>query len=67
TILIFEGIPGKSGKVDKPLKKEEGMNKILKILEITYRKDQETGRARINKPNSQKDLKQKKDNIYYEL
>lgn len=67
TILIFEGIPGKLGKVDKPLKKEEGMNKILKILDITYRKDQETGRARINKPNSQKDLQQKKDNIYYEL
>ena len=67
TILIFEGIPGKSGKVDIPLKKEEGMNKILKILEITYRKDQETGRARINKPNSQKDIQQKKDNIYYEL
>ncbi|MBI2499063.1 ribosome biogenesis/translation initiation ATPase RLI [Candidatus Woesearchaeota archaeon] len=67
SILIFEGIPGKSGKVDKPLKKEEGMNKILKILDITYRKDQETGRARINKPNSQKDIQQKKDNVYYEL
>ncbi len=67
SILIFEGIPSKLGKVDKPLKKEEGMNKILKILEITYRKDQITGRARINKPNSQKDIQQKKQNIYYEL
>ena len=67
SILIFEGIPGKSGKVQQPFKKEEGMNKILKILDITYRKDQETGRARINKPNSQKDTQQKKDNIYYEL
>jgi len=41
------------------------MNKILKILDITYRKDKETNRPRINKPGSQLDREQRKKGEYY--
>lgn len=64
-MLVFEGIPGKEGTVIGPCEKEEGMNLILKALEITYRKDKDTNRARINKPNSQLDKEQRSKGRYY--
>ncbi|MBI2671773.1 ribosome biogenesis/translation initiation ATPase RLI [Candidatus Woesearchaeota archaeon] len=65
SMLVFEGTPGKEGKVFGPFKKKEGMNRILKNLGITYRKDPETNRARINKEGSQLDMIQKKSGEYY--
>ena len=41
------------------------MNEVLKMLDITYRMDKETGRPRINKLGSQLDNEQKKKNKYY--
>ena len=35
------------------------------MLEITYRKDKDTNRARINKPNSQLDKEQRSTGNYY--
>ncbi len=64
-MLVFEGEPGKEGTVIGPCEKEEGMNLILKALEITYRKDKDTNRARINKPNSQLDKEQRSKGQYY--
>ncbi len=64
-MLVFEGTPGKEGTVIGPCEKEEGMNLILKALEITYRKDKDTNRARINKPNSQLDKEQRSKGRYY--
>ncbi|MBT4731007.1 ribosome biogenesis/translation initiation ATPase RLI [Candidatus Woesearchaeota archaeon] len=64
-MLVFEGIPGKEGSVYGPCPKEEGMNRVLKMLEITYRKDKDTNRARINKPNSQLDKEQRSTGNYY--
>jgi len=64
-MLIFEGVPGKQGSVVGPLEKKEGMNRILKILDITYRKDPTTNRPRINKPNSQLDKQQREKGEYY--
>ena len=65
SMLVFEGTPGKSGRVNSVLNKKDGMNKILKILDITYRKDKETNRPRINKPGSQLDREQRKKGEYY--
>ncbi len=65
SLLVFEGISGKKGEVFGPFDKNEGMNRILKNLNITYRKDNETNRARINKEGSQLDQNQKKSGQYY--
>lgn len=65
SMLVFEGTPAKSGKVNEPCSKREGMNKVLKSLNITYRKDRETNRPRINKPGSQLDKSQKSKGEYY--
>ncbi|MBS3159434.1 ribosome biogenesis/translation initiation ATPase RLI [Candidatus Woesearchaeota archaeon] len=64
-LILFTGEPGKNGKIEGPLNKTEGMNKILKILDITYRKDKETKRPRINKPESQLDKEQRAKNKFY--
>ncbi|MBU2589895.1 MAG: ribosome biogenesis/translation initiation ATPase RLI [Nanoarchaeota archaeon] len=66
SMLVFEGIPGKQGSVYGPVTKKEGMNKVLEMLDITYRQDKESKRPRINKPGSQLDQQQRrKGNFYY--
>ena len=65
SIIVFEGTPGREGKASGIHKKEDGMNKVLKILDITYRLDQRTLRPRINKPGSQLDSVQRKQGKYY--
>ncbi len=64
-IQVFEGIPGKEGKAGKPLDMRDGMNRFLKNLEVTFRRDPDTGRPRINKPGSRKDREQKSSGEYY--
>tara|TARA_Y100000310_G_scaffold334233_1_gene413566 strand:- start:98889 stop:100664 length:1776 start_codon:yes stop_codon:yes gene_type:complete len=64
-MLVFEGESGKRGEVYGPCSKEEGMNRVLKMLDITYRKDKDSKIARINKPHSQLDKEQKGKGKYY--
>jgi len=64
-VMVFEGVPGKSGHGLKPCGLEEGMNRLLKSLGVTYRRDPQTGRPRANKPGSQKDVEQKQSGRYY--
>ena len=64
-IMVFEGTPGIKGFASKPLNKKEGMNKFLKMIDITYRKDPQTKRPRINKKGSVKDNEQKSTGNYY--
>ncbi len=64
-MLIFDGIPGSKGHVFGPCGRQEGMDRILKSLEVTYRKDKDSNRARINKPGSQLDKEQKSKGRYY--
>jgi ATP-binding cassette subfamily E protein 1 len=64
-VMVFEGIPGKKAHGLKPCALEEGMNKLLKSLGVTYRRDPHTGRPRANKPGSQKDNEQKDSGRYY--
>lgn len=64
-LLVFEGEPAVKGSVHKPLTMEEGMNKLLKKLEISVRRDFESHRPRINKSGSVKDREQKAVGNYY--
>ena len=67
SMLVFEGISGKEGHVFGPVSKREGMNRVLKNLNITYRRDKQSGRPRINKPGSQLDQEQRHKGEYYYL
>jgi len=64
-LLVFEGEPSVKGFAHKPLSMEEGMNKLLKELSITIRREEQTGRPRINKEGSVKDRTQKSEGKYY--
>ena len=64
-LIVFEGIPAVKGIAQGPFSMEQGMNKFLKGLDMTFRRDPESHRPRANKLNSQMDQKQKKENKFY--
>ncbi len=64
-LLVFEGIPGKFGIANPPKNMREGMNTFLANLGITFRRDEETKRPRINKIGSRLDREQKMKGEYY--
>jgi ATP-binding cassette subfamily E protein 1 len=65
-LLVFEGIPARKGRTEGPYNMEKGMNTFLKGLDITFRRDDESNRPRINKQDSQKDKEQKSSGqLYY--
>ena len=66
SLMIFSGIPGEKGFVGSPIKKDLGMNKFLENLSITYRRDENTGRPRINKLGGRLDRAQKNSGDYYQ-
>ncbi len=55
SLVIFEGTPGKEGHATSPKSKAEGMNRFLKSLDITYRRDETSLRPRVNKTDSRLD------------
>ncbi len=67
SLMVFEGQPGVSGQGSGPYSMREGMNKFLKYVGITFRRDENTKRPRINKPNSYNDREQKIKGEYYYL
>ena len=66
SMVIFDGIPGVEGHASSPLSKVEAMNRFLRSLDITFRRDERSLRPRVNKNASRLD-KQQKDagNFYY--
>ncbi|MBN1792567.1 ribosome biogenesis/translation initiation ATPase RLI [Candidatus Woesearchaeota archaeon] len=65
-LMVFDGKPAVCGKVEGPFFMEQGMNSFLKNIALTFRRDEETQRPRINKPGSQLDTEQKsKGRLYY--
>jgi ATP-binding cassette subfamily E protein 1 len=65
-IIVFTGEPGKNGTATGPYTMEEGMNTFLRELNITVRREKETQRPRINKPDSRLDREQKEaGKLYY--
>ena len=64
-IIHFQGEPGVVGKATSPLSVKEGLNAFLKSQNVTFRRDQSTGRPRVNKPLSKRDKFQKSSGDYY--
>ncbi|MBU2559539.1 ribosome biogenesis/translation initiation ATPase RLI [archaeon] len=64
-LMVFEGEPGVKGASRSIRGMREGMNAFLKDVNVTFRRDPESGRPRANKPNSQKDKAQKSKGEYY--
>jgi len=64
-VMVFEGQPGSLGIAHSPLEMREGMNSFLKAINITFRRDEETRRPRVNKPDSRLDRSQKEQGEYY--
>ena len=64
-LMVFDGQPGINGEAKGPFMMEEGMNLLLKELNITLRRDEESKRPRINKIGSVKDREQKDKGHYY--
>jgi ATP-binding cassette, sub-family E, member 1 len=64
-MLVFTGKPGVEGRATAPLGKEEGMNIFLREVGLTYRRDINSGRPRVNKPDGKLDREQKAKGEYY--
>lgn len=64
-LIVFSGEPGRKGRASAPMPMREGMNEFLKGVGITFRRDPHSGRPRVNKAGSQKDVEQKKMGEYY--
>jgi len=64
-LMVFTGEGGRSGHAPPPMEMRSGMNKFLKDMATTFRRDAETKRPRINKPGSVKDREQRARGEYY--
>jgi len=54
-VIVFDGEPAKNAFCTAPEGLVTGMNRFLKLMDITFRRDPTNFRPRINKTNSQKD------------
>lgn len=66
-VIVFEGDPGIKAKANSPQSLLTGMNKFLDMLNITFRRDPNNYRPRINKLNSLKDVDQKRSGNFFFL
>lgn len=64
-VIVFDGEPAKETFCTSPETLVTGMNKFLKLMDITFRRDPTNYRPRINKHESQKDQEQKKGGNYF--
>jgi len=65
TLMVFAGEAGRRGHGGRPMRLEEGMNAFLGEMGVTFRRDPETKRPRVNKEGSRLDREQKKTGRYY--
>ena len=66
TMIIFEGESGVAGRATAPMKKADAMNRFLKSLDMSFRRDERSLRPRVNKLESRLDKDQKTSgNFYY--
>ncbi|MDI9616252.1 MAG: ribosome biogenesis/translation initiation ATPase RLI [Methanothrix sp.] len=64
-LIVFEGQPGVRGIANPPCDMREGMNRFLSAIGITFRRDEDTKRPRVNKPGSKLDRAQREMGEYY--
>ena len=65
SVLVFQGEGGGHGNAIGPLSLRKGMNLFLSDADVTFRRDIESHRPRINKPSSRKDREQKSSGEYF--
>jgi ATP-binding cassette subfamily E protein 1 len=65
SLLVFEGEGGVHGKAEGPFKLRDGMNRFLQGVNVTFRRDHDSKRPRINKMESRKDREQRGIGDYY--
>lgn len=63
-VIVFDGQPSVKAKANTPEGLLTGCNKFLKNLDVTFRRDPNSFRPRINKNNSQLDQEQKLNGNY---
>lgn len=66
-VIVYEGVPAVKATATSPQGLLTGMNKFLRLLNITFRRDPSNHRPRINKLDSQKDREQKAAGEYFFL
>ncbi len=64
SVILFSGQSGIEGNSSEVYGFEKGISELLKQLDITLRKDKESGRPRINKKDSVLDREQKESGNY---
>ena len=65
SLLVFEGEGGKHGHAEGPFHLREGMNRFLGNVGVTFRRDHDSARPRINKNESRKDREQRASGDFY--
>jgi len=66
-VIVFEGRPSVETNANAPQALLPGMNRFLELLAITFRRDPNNYRPRINKEHSVKDVEQKRSGNYFFL
>ena len=66
-VIVYTGKPSISCTASPPQSLLTGMNQFLSQLNITFRRDNESHRPRINKLNSQMDTQQKINGTYFHI
>jgi ATP-binding cassette subfamily E protein 1 len=64
-LMVFTGSSGVYGHAGDPKTLKDGMNEFLKQMDVTFRRDGDTKRPRVNKPDSRLDKQQKNLGNYY--
>jgi ATP-binding cassette subfamily E protein 1 len=64
-VIVFDGQPSVNCVANTPQSLLTGMNRFLRLLDITFRRDPENHRPRINKYQSVKDREQKESGITF--
>ncbi|GAB6947527.1 ribosome biogenesis/translation initiation ATPase RLI [Vulcanisaeta sp. JCM 16161] len=65
SVMVFLGEPGKHGIAQPPTDLRTGMNEFLRSQDVTFRREPQVGRPRINKRNSYLDRLQRSIGEYY--
>jgi ATP-binding cassette subfamily E protein 1 len=64
-VIVFDGTPGVECTARSPQGLVDGVNSFLEQLEVTFRRDPESFRPRVNKKESLKDREQKSAGTYF--
>jgi ATP-binding cassette subfamily E protein 1 len=64
-VIVYEGMPSLHATARAPQRLQPGMNSFLRSIDVTFRRDPETLRPRVNKPNSALDKEQKASGYYF--